>query len=293
MLKYLISVKCPTPKYLTDYNNINITEMTDKALTTEIEDEFTQENEEPPLKIEIVDQTPEKCVYKRNIKPNPTISVVGDMSNNDGNLYVVPVLVRCDNFAVEPKHLIGNDPVKVGVNRTISFKKLKILVTSRQLNETHFSIRFELRKYSQNMSDYTVLFQSTSNPICVFSHSTQLKPTPKTKPTILEIIPPRGPQNGQTRIAILGTNFVDSPTTRIRFDNIEVLPIFYGAKTMICCTPNNLSGSVKIQVCNEPNRWSNAGTFTFDPVPEDMMNIGNDFNMNIGNDFNISNTVSG
>jgi hypothetical protein len=259
--------------------------MTDKAMTTVDETDFTTENEDPPLKLDIVDQPPEKCVYKRNIKPNPTISIAGDMSNNDGNLYVVPVLVRCDNFACEPKHLTGNDPVKVGVNRTMSFKKLKILVTSRQLNETHFGIRFELRKYSSNMAEYNVIHQVTSNPICVFSHSTQLKPTPKTKPTISEIIPPGGPQNGQTRVAILGTNFVDSPTTRVRFDNVEVLPIFHGAKTLICCAPKNLSGTVKIQVCNEPNRWSNAGTFTFEALPEE--------DMLLGNDFNISNTVSG
>jgi len=266
-----------------------VSDMTDKSQVTSVAVETNDFNEEElqdsPLKLDIVDQPPEKCVYKRNIKPNPTISIVGDMSHNDGNLYVVPVLVRCDNFVCEPKHLTGNDPVKVGVNRTISFKKLKILVTSRQLNETHFGVRFELRKYSSNMDEYNILHQVTSNPICVFSHSTQLKPTPKTKPTISEIIPPRGPQNGQIRIAILGTNFVDSPTTRVRFDNVEVLPIFHGAKTLICCTPKNLSGTVKIQVCNEPNRWSNAGTFTFESFPEEEIMIGNDFN--------ISNTVTG
>jgi hypothetical protein len=233
---------------------------------------------EPTLKLEILEQPPDKCVYKRNVKPNPSVSIVGDLTENDGSLYVAPVLVRCDTFLSEPKHLTGNDPIKVGANRNFAFKKLKILVTSRQLNETHFSVRFELRKYSPNMNDYTVIHQVTSNPICVYSHSTQLKPTPKTKPTLTEIIPNKGSPKGQTRVAILGNNFVDSPTTRVKFDDIEVMPIFHGPRTLICHTPNHLAGKVKVQVCNEPDTWSNCGTFVYDTtIDQPLRMVGSEF----------------
>jgi len=208
------------------------------------------------------------------------------MSENDGNLYVAPVLIRCDNFSSEPKHITGSDPIKVGATKTLTFKKLKILVTSRQLNESHFSIRFELRKYTPNMNDYKIIHHVTSNPICVYSHSTQLKPSPKTKSTVSEVIPALGSPNGQTRVAILGNNFVDSPTTRVRFDTIEVMPIFHGPKTLICHTPKHAPGKVKVQVCNEPNRWSNAGTFTFESSIDEPARM-------VGNEFNISNTVTG
>jgi len=223
------------------------------------------ESEETPLKLEILEQPPDKCVYKRNVKPNPSVSLVGDSTLIDGNLYIVPTLVRCDTFASEPKHLAGNEPIKVGACKTFAFKKLKILVTSRQMNESHFGLRFELRRYSPDMSEFKVLHHVTSNPICVFSHSTQLKPSPKTKPSLKELIPAKAPSNKKTRIAILGNNFVDSPTTRVKFDDIEVVPVFHGPKTLLCFTPENLSGKVRIQICNDPNSWSNVGSFHFDP----------------------------
>lgn len=62
-----------------------------------------------------------------------------------------------------------------------------------------------------------------SNPILVLSHSTQLKVAPKILPTVTEVIPYGGPQSGGTRVAILGSGFCDSPTVRVKFDQIEVL----------------------------------------------------------------------
>jgi len=124
--------------------------------------------DEIPLTLEILEQPPDKCVYKRNVKPNPSVTLVGDSTLIDGNLYIVPTLVRCDTFTAEPKHLAGNEPTKVGACKTFQFKKLKILVTSRQMNESHFGIRFELRSYSNDMNEFKVLHHVTSNPICVF-----------------------------------------------------------------------------------------------------------------------------
>jgi len=233
-----------------------------------------------PIKLEIIEQPPEKAVYKRNVKPSPSVQISGDLKKNDGSFYIAPVLIRCDNFEVEPKHLVGNEPVNITANQTYSFKKLKILVTSRQLNETHFSIRFELRKYLPNMTEYQVLDQVTTNPMCVYSHSTQLKPTPKTKPKISEIIPGIGSPNGQTRVAILGNNFVDSPTTRVRFGDIEVIPIFHGPKTLICETPKHPPGKVNVQVCLEPGNWGNTGTYHFDESLDFPQSNGYEFNMN-------------
>jgi len=132
------------------------------------------------------------------------------------------------------------------------------------MNESHFGIRFELRSYSHDMNEFKVLHHVTSNPICVFSHSTQLKTTPKTKPALKELIPSKATPNRKTKIAILGNNFVDSPTTRVKFDDIEVIPVFHGPKTLICFTPESLTGKVRVQVCNDPNSWSNIGSFNFD-----------------------------
>jgi hypothetical protein len=44
-------------------------------------------------------------------------------------------------------------------------------------------------------------------------------------------------------VAVLGTNFVDSPSARVRFDNIDVMPVFHGPRTLICTTPPHHSGT--------------------------------------------------
>jgi hypothetical protein len=84
-------------------------------------------------------------------------------------------------------------------------------------------------------------------------------------PIVTEVIPVSGPPSGFTRVAVLGSNFADSPTTRVRFDEIEVMPIFHGPKTLICHTPKHPPGTVMVRVCNDAKRWSDtAGTFTYD-----------------------------
>lgn len=231
-----------------------------------------EEPPDPPIKLQIVEQPPDKCVYRRNVRPNPAVAIQGNLSENDGNLYVVPVLVRCDTFEDIPEQVVGNEREKITSNRAVIFKKLKILSTSHQLNETHFSLRFELRHYpvDDNLDQYKVLHSVTSDPICVYSHSTQLKPSAKTKPTLIEIVPPYGSSIGSTRVAILGNNFVDSPATRVRFDGIEVMPIFHGPRTLICNTPKHHPGPVHVQVCNEPNQWSQPQTFIYEQYQQEQ-----------------------
>jgi len=77
-----------------------------------------------------------------------------------------------------------------------------------------------------------------------------------------------GPATGYTRVAVLGANFVESPTTRVKFDNIEVMPIFHGPKTLICHTPKHMAGVVEVRVCNDPKKWSETcAKFTYNDAP--------------------------
>lgn len=134
--------------------------------------------------------------------------------------------------------------------------------------ETH-----DLRRYdTPSDTDYSVISEVTTDPFSVVSHSTQLKPSARSLPKVIEVIPYSGPECGSTRVAILGVNFQDSPTTRVRFDDVEgllptsltcglythatVMPIFHGSKTLICHTPRHVAGPVTVIVCNEPNGWS-------------------------------------
>jgi hypothetical protein len=64
------------------------------------------------LQLQFIDQPPEKCVYKRNVKPPPVLMVSGEQGPNDGNLYIIVNLIRCDTFQEAPTLLTGNKPVK-------------------------------------------------------------------------------------------------------------------------------------------------------------------------------------
>jgi len=221
-----------------------------------------QEQYQGPI-IVISDQPPQRCIYKRNVKPAPILTIEGHDHLNDGTLFVAPVLIRCDTMEEQSKLIAGNAPVKVMATRSIPFKKLKILQTSHQLDETLFSLRFELRKYSNDT--FEVLHSCTTNPFYVCSHSSQLNGrASKILPCVTDVIPYGGPPAGGTRVAILGSNFEDSPTARVKFDEIEVMATFHGTKTLIVNAPKHLPGTVQVRVCNVPNQWSStAGVYTY------------------------------
>ncbi|KAL6072068.1 26S proteasome non-ATPase regulatory subunit 10 [Balamuthia mandrillaris] len=216
------------------------------------------------LLLKIVEQPPEKSVYKRNLKPNPTVQVVEEEeASSEQNLFVAPVLLRCDTLEEQPKLMTGNKPVKVAPGRVISFRRLKITSTSHQQGESLFAIKFELRKYHNN--EYEILDSVQSNPICVLSHSTQLKPASTTTPAVAEVIPYSGSSLGGTRVAVLGNNFVDSPSSKVRFDNTDVMPTFHGPRTLICITPQHQPGIVSVRVSNDSKVWSpTAASFTYE-----------------------------
>lgn len=225
------------------------------------------------FQLTVTEQPPDRCVYKRNVKPGPTVVVHGgDDSELESNIWMVAILTRCDTDEDCPSFLTGNPPARLTPSRTFDWKRLKVMVTSHQQNETMFALRFELRRFAEgaNVEDpstpFEVLAQVSTNPILVLSHSTQLRAPVEALPTVVEVIPPSGATSGFTRVAIIGKDFVESPTTRVRFGNTEVHPNFHGPKTLICRTPSHASGRVEVRVCNDPNGWSTScGYFYFDP----------------------------
>lgn len=115
----------------------------------------------PTLELSMATQPPEKCVYKRNVRPPPSVKVSCPLPpgrhraylqldgplNTEDVLYVVPILTRCDTQEDLPTMITGNSPVRVTASdeRTITFGRLKVSSTTHQLNETMFTLRFELR----------------------------------------------------------------------------------------------------------------------------------------------------
>lgn len=226
---------------------------------------------QPPrlAQLQIVEQPPERHVYKRNLKPNPVVRIMDDgVDNDDGNLFLAPILVRCDTLEEQPRLMTGTQPIKITNSKVITFKKLKVTATSHQQGETLFCIKFELRRYMGE--EFQTIATVQSNPMCILSHSTQLKPSASATvaPVVAEVVPYSGSTSGGTRVAVIGANFVDNPALRVRFDNIDVMPIFHGPGTLICSTPQHSAGPVPIRVSNDNKRWSDTtGTFTYEDGP--------------------------
>jgi hypothetical protein len=263
------------PEDITDIINIfNPVNTVTAGITVDLGEVSTPHSESAStFQLTVTEQPPDRCVYKRNVKPGPTVVVYGgDDSELESNIWMFAILTRCDTDEDCPTFLTGNPPTRLTPSRTFEWKRLKVMVTSHQQNETMFALRFELRRYAEgaNVEDpsfpFEVLSQVSTNPVLVLSHSTQLRVPIEALPSVVEVIPPSGTISGFTRVAILGRDFVESPTTRVRFGNTEVHPNFHGPKTLICRTPPHASGRVEVRVCNDPNGWSTScGYFYFDP----------------------------
>jgi len=70
----------------------------------------------------------------------------------------------------------------------------------------------------------------------------------------------------------------------VKFDNVEVKPIFHGPKTLICHTPKHPPGTVSVKVCNDLHRWSETeATYTYDgsihAIEDEPVPISQQFNI--------------
>jgi len=229
----------------------------------------------PQLRLEILEQPPNRCVYRRNLRPFPAVKVVGNDGNNP-NLWVGVSLLRCDTLTeMDPTTLNGANVVRAAVGKAAVFKRLKVQKTSHQVQDSHFALKFELREYKEGMQseDYNVLYTTQSNPFVVLSHSTQLRKPQAVTPVVTEVIPSRGQIQGGTQVVLLGSNFMDSPAIRVRFDNTDVQPFFHGPRTLVCRTPpldaqSSRGGPVNVAVCNDGKKWGETAKKAFQYVPE-------------------------
>ncbi|KAL6068917.1 IPT/TIG domain containing protein [Balamuthia mandrillaris] len=156
----------------------------------------TSQNSLEGLNIRIAVQPPLKTVYQRILKPFPAVALIyppdEDQPVNLSGYFVEATLLRGDNGTPIPQCLDGSCIVRFerttwgdpcGVYAT--FKKLKILSTSQQLQGTLLRLKFTLKRYSG--SSFATMNEVPncsviSHPIEVFSHTQYLnKKTPKAR----------------------------------------------------------------------------------------------------------------
>eukprot|EP01120_Amphizonella_sp_Union-15-10_P003170 TRINITY_DN1354_c0_g2_i1.p1 TRINITY_DN1354_c0_g2~~TRINITY_DN1354_c0_g2_i1.p1 ORF type:complete len:615 (-),score=76.33 TRINITY_DN1354_c0_g2_i1:170-2014(-) len=208
----------------------------------------------PEFQLRIVKQPPAKTVYQRILKPFPSIMLLGPGANeNNNNLFVEASLLRSDSDIDLPLCLDGNRIIRISGGVFATFKKLKILSTSQQQG-TLFRLKFQLKKYVGNVFEILPAVFVTSNPIEVFSHTHYLSERKNSPPppNVTEILPNHGSSTGNTRVAILGSNFFSSPNLRVRFGDSVVTATFHESGTLICTTPPcNGEKVVKVRVSND------------------------------------------
>ena len=209
--------------------------------------------------------------------------------DTEKNLYVEATLIRSDNEdEIKNSALEGTKIVRISNGTFATFKKLKIMTTS-QMQGTFFRIKFYLKRYNgkefHNEGAFTI-----SNPIEVFSHSQYITPKKEGRyflilffigqnnellklffifslsapppPVVLEVLPSTGPAG--CRVAILGTNFVNTAKLKVQFGPTDIVPTFHEAGTLVCTAPPNPPGPVQVRVTNDSSHYSNSNTtFTY------------------------------
>lgn len=122
------------------------------------------------LSLRIVQHSPCKTVYRRILKPFPSIGLVGACESNFyDNLFVEATLLRSDCSKELPLDLEGNRMVRISKNECATFKKLKIISTSQQMG-TLVRLKFSLKRFVNNLFEPVDDIYILSEPIEVFSH---------------------------------------------------------------------------------------------------------------------------
>jgi len=213
------------------------------------------------FRLKIARQPPSKTVYQRILKPFPAVAMVSG-SDPSCNLFVEVTLIRSDTDQELPLSLEGNKIVRVSTGIFATFKKLKILSTS-QMQGTQFRLRFLLKRYVGLVFEMIPSATIVSDPIEVFSHTLYLNtnhieaPPP---PAITECLPPAGPCAG-ARIVVLGANFVNSPELRVRAGELELMPQFHEAGTLIVQLPPHSPGVVQLRVANDGQHYCESRVY--------------------------------
>jgi len=229
----------------------------------------TENMENASISLTIVDRLPDEAVYRRNLRPNPSVSIVGPKGKHSGKelFRVTPVVCRCDTLEEIAGALIGDHSQTGTVGSTLKFPKLKIQYTSHQVNDSLFCIRFMLHRNSEiekNSNAAPISFVQ-STPIKVVSHSSLIS---NPEIAVTEIIPPTGGVQEFTRVAILGKNFPESSHILVSFDGVEVSPEVCTSSTIICYAPPHYEGEISVSVSDKRhNPSSGKNSIRFHYVP--------------------------
>lgn len=218
------------------------------------------------FQLRIVVQPASKTVYQRILRPHPTVMLEGA---EPGANYFVGVTLVLKKSPTEPLACFtGNSNMKISNGVYASFKKLKITMTTTQMQSENdgglFMLRFQLKTFNGNsFADVPGVFV-LSNEVEVFSHTHYLTNKKKgyhpAAPTVADCIPQTVRTIGGEKLVLLGSNFVRNPALRVRFSvegmaDVEVPANFHEAGTLWVCVPSMTAGQYIVSASNDGQEW--------------------------------------
>eukprot|EP01090_Pellita_catalonica_P012391 TRINITY_DN2677_c0_g1_i1.p1 TRINITY_DN2677_c0_g1~~TRINITY_DN2677_c0_g1_i1.p1 ORF type:complete len:724 (-),score=90.68 TRINITY_DN2677_c0_g1_i1:49-2220(-) len=234
-----------------------------------------------PVGLKLVRDIPEKVVYRKILRPFPSVMLT-DVSSGfvPGQYFVKAVLVHLNGTEL-PDSLEGDYTARFGRGGTIAmFDKLKIKHTCNSMKVDSFQLKFSLhrledctRVLSSRGSDLA-LCSVLSEKVRVFSHSTYLKRKDKNFARISELRPNSGKASGGQRVAITGSGFGSQQSPpRIKFGKSEIQATLRQDGVLLCIVPPFLtaanegqSRSVLVSIANHGQPFASSDVF-FHYVP--------------------------
>lgn len=191
--------------------------------------------DEQQFRLQIVRYPEPLAVSSKFLLPTPTVRVSGpDITS--GRYYVQVCLVRSGTMEILPM-LEGSLLQEVRGYMAV-FPRLRIAGTSFK-SQSLFRLSFSLM-HAKSSSGYEAIPGAVAlgNEIEVFSHVRFiLNPTKGHAPVVRNLVPGRGKISGAIRVAILGSNFVNSSEIYVHFGALRVPALFHDSCVLICMLP--------------------------------------------------------
>eukprot|EP00002_Diphylleia_rotans_P007109 TRINITY_DN165_c0_g1_i12.p1 TRINITY_DN165_c0_g1~~TRINITY_DN165_c0_g1_i12.p1 ORF type:complete len:614 (+),score=98.31 TRINITY_DN165_c0_g1_i12:88-1842(+) len=193
----------------------------------------------PDVRLTIIRQPPKETIKDKILNPIPGIRVDG-LAEDDDSAYVIRAyVIRFGELEEIEDGLHGCVLHQVSTSRIVNFKKLKVKHTCKQLNCTRLCIKFQLMRQNELGAFEGLNVETTSNPIEVYSHTSQLHSTTKEDGhlTVSGLVPDRGPLSGGTTVAILAADLVPTPEMVVMFGSLKLRPVHTEVGWAIFQTP--------------------------------------------------------
>lgn len=153
-----------------------------KQDTAQSVEEKKDESQDENFPLKIIQSPENSTVYKRILKPFPTVLLNSDALRKKGHshrFYVRVSLLQEDGTELE-NALDGARVQMIKNGMIVAFKRLKISVTSqqastRQTMSNNFRLKFQLLRFEKNAYVPIDGIFVISDPITVFSHTHYLK----------------------------------------------------------------------------------------------------------------------